>query len=772
MGAETRRYRSPFPAPVRVVTRGELWTPARAAMYKQERIGGNVRAPGDPRDVDDWCVAFLQDLDGLNASPTAERPRAAAAVEADDGRAAERQGGGGRQNATPAHEAPDADAADVLGKRSRATACAPTASHAQPADARAPAGAPTPAAERTAHLPPAMGPYRSVSVHSVESTLSNQVDHHALDDGDGFELDAALLPTSPPPKRRPASLPTGAPPLHRRAFSEGAQDDDDVRWQRGATVYAGPHYAFELRDDDLERDAAWSFEGDELSSARSGPKTAPWTRTEDQVISEAVKRFGCKWGVLSALLPGRTDNAVRNRWHRLERARKWRDEMATSRHTLGHAGGLPPAHGARFEHVPREPAPALLPAHAVQQPGPRTSGSGGYKCGRCGQPKRGHLCTVTLESDARVYEAAQDKMRQLHLEQADRRSSHAALRRRPTAPGEAGGGATQPAHHALPKHATVVHAAAAASPLLPAASVSPIAHSIAAQRQQAQRAQAHAQRQHQLAMQAQLRAHHAHMQAQRMAVAAQGQPVGIRLHGGAAGWPPAAGGAAGRASAAPFGLEAHARGAPVGIEADDGLALCEGGSAPSPLLGDVHTGIGHPGISGIGHPGISGIVGGLDSIDLLQLQMPPAELLHFHALLEQTEAEAHGAPFSPLGALAEPQREPSAGGAAAAAGGEVAAAGGEASGAGGVGGGSCEYDAALASFVAANSAYAQPVPPGLDRALSAPAGLQLDDRELNAGHWPQTPGRTPLAKPAAPAGRAQRETGSSAGVPSPTATAA
>lgn len=100
-----------------------------------------------------------------------------------------------------------------------------------------------------------MGPYRSVSVHSVESTLSNQVDHHALDDGDGFELDAALLPTSPPPKRRPASLPTGAPPLHRRAFSEGAQDDDDVRWQRGATVYAGPHYAFELRDDDLERDA-------------------------------------------------------------------------------------------------------------------------------------------------------------------------------------------------------------------------------------------------------------------------------------------------------------------------------------------------------------------------------------------------------------------------------------------------------------------------------------------------------------------------------------
>ncbi|KAJ1633357.1 hypothetical protein T492DRAFT_627182, partial [Pavlovales sp. CCMP2436] len=63
----------------------------------------------------------------------------------------------------------------------------------------------------------------------------------------------------------------------------------------------------------------WALENEDPSSARAGQKTAPWTRTEDQVISEAVKRFGCKWGVLSALLPGRTDNAVRNRWHRLER---------------------------------------------------------------------------------------------------------------------------------------------------------------------------------------------------------------------------------------------------------------------------------------------------------------------------------------------------------------------------------------------------------------------------------------------------------------------
>jgi hypothetical protein len=150
----------------------------------------------------------------------------------------------------------------------------------------------------------------------------------------------------------------------------------------------------------------WSMEGgDETSGSRAGQKTAPWTRTEDQVISEAVKRFGCKWGVLSALLPGRTDNAVRNRWHRLERARKWREEVASRRQ-----GGSLSALDAEELAPPPPPSLAL-------SAGPRTSGSGGYKCGRCGQPKRGHLCTVTLEADQVVYEAAQDKMRQLHLQQ-------------------------------------------------------------------------------------------------------------------------------------------------------------------------------------------------------------------------------------------------------------------------------------------------------------------------------------------------------------------
>lgn len=80
----------------------------------------------------------------------------------------------------------------------------------------------------------------------------------------------------------------------------------------------------------------------------------PWTAAEDEVICAGVDELGFKWSHIAARLDGRTDNAVRNRWHRLEAARKWRMQV----------------HGAGGEG-------AELP---------------GYKCGRCGQPKRGHAC--------------------------------------------------------------------------------------------------------------------------------------------------------------------------------------------------------------------------------------------------------------------------------------------------------------------------------------------------------------------------------------------
>lgn len=43
-----------------------------------------------------------------------------------------------------------------------------------------------------------------------------------------------------------------------------------------------------------------------------------WTAEEDRAIMEGVRRFGCKWRRIAALLPGRSDSSVRNRWSRIQ----------------------------------------------------------------------------------------------------------------------------------------------------------------------------------------------------------------------------------------------------------------------------------------------------------------------------------------------------------------------------------------------------------------------------------------------------------------------
>merc|ERR1711965_198914 len=59
----------------------------------------------------------------------------------------------------------------------------------------------------------------------------------------------------------------------------------------------------------------------------------------------------CSWSKIASHLPGRTDNGVRNRWNRMERAQVLRKA--------------------------RGPA-------------------AGYRCRRCGEPKRGHICAARV----------------------------------------------------------------------------------------------------------------------------------------------------------------------------------------------------------------------------------------------------------------------------------------------------------------------------------------------------------------------------------------
>jgi hypothetical protein len=60
---------------------------------------------------------------------------------------------------------------------------------------------------------------------------------------------------------------------------------------------------------------------------------ADWSPEEDGILIECQEKFGNRWSHMTAFLPGRTDNAIKNRWNssikrRLDRARNGLDTSA------------------------------------------------------------------------------------------------------------------------------------------------------------------------------------------------------------------------------------------------------------------------------------------------------------------------------------------------------------------------------------------------------------------------------------------------------------
>lgn len=77
----------------------------------------------------------------------------------------------------------------------------------------------------------------------------------------------------------------------------------------------------------------------ESKEGREKPERVSWSKVEDELILASVSELGHKWNRIAERLPGRTDHAIRNRFHRLQSLLN--DRQRLQQHSLAPSAPLP-----------------------------------------------------------------------------------------------------------------------------------------------------------------------------------------------------------------------------------------------------------------------------------------------------------------------------------------------------------------------------------------------------------------------------------------------